>query len=147
MKVIFYKDVAGIGKKFDVKNVADGYAFNFLIPRKLAVMATTQEVSKLESLKAVAAKQKQEAEALLQKSLKKLASVELKIKAPANEKGHLFKGIDAEDIAAELKTQVAFEINPEYLIIEKPIKETGSHVIEAKAGDKNAFFKLLVEAE
>ncbi len=96
MKVIFFKDVAGVGKKFDIKSVADGYALNFLVPRGLAVKASPEEVAKLEIKKSSEVKKRQDAEATLTKNLKKVSAVSLVITQDANEKGHLFKGINKD---------------------------------------------------
>ncbi len=147
MKVIFYKDVSGVGKRFDMKEVSDGYATNFLLPRNLAVKANAQEIAKLEAFRATETKLKAEQEAALIKNLKKISEVVVEIAAPANEKGHLFKGIGKEEVAAALKASSKIDINPVYMLLEKPIKEVGDHKISVKIGDNNGFFTVKIVAE
>ena len=110
MKVIFLKDVRGIGHTGDIKNVADGYAANFLFPKQLAEPATEAKVKQLESQKeALLAARKQEAEALSAK-IKSLMGAQITIAAKATEKGGLFKAIGAKDIAKALLEQHTAEI-------------------------------------
>ncbi len=144
MKVILLKDVRNVGKKFDTKNVADGFALNFLIPQKLAEVSTPTSAKKVEMLKAKDAAEKKIQEDLLMKNLKNLKDIKIEIKAKANEKGHLFKGIHKDEIVAEIKKQTELDITPEYLIIEKPLKQVGDYSVEAKVQDKSASFKLTI---
>ncbi len=147
MKVIFYKDVPGVAKKFDVKNVSDGYAFNFLLPRNLALRATAEELARLEAKKNTEIKAKKDAEAVLLKNLKKITNLTVTITEDANEKGHLFKGIHKDQLVAEIKTQGGLDIAEDFIVLEKPVKDVGEHKIEVRAGDKNAFFTLSVVAK
>jgi len=146
MKVILLKDVRNVGKKFEVKDVSDGYAFNFLIPRKLAEVSTPSAMKKLEQHKAQEAAQKKIQEDLLMKNLKGLEGVALELKESANEKGHLFKGVHKEEIITELKKQGHLDLAPEYIMLEKPIKEVGEHMIDVQVQDKKAKFKVNVVA-
>lgn len=147
MKVIFHKDVAGVGRRFDVKNVADGYALNFLIPKKLAVPATTHELARIEAEKAVEVKKKQALEAQLAKSLKKISAVTITLEEEANDKGHLFKGIHVNELVTALKAQADLEVGADFIVLEKPIKAVGDYKIEVKAGDKSATFILVVKGK
>jgi len=147
MKVIFFKDVPGVGKRFEVKDMSDGYATNFLLPRNLAVKATAQEVARLENIKVEEIKKKQDKEADLKKNLKKISEVVVEISAAANEKGHLFKGISREDVAIALKGANDIDLNPSYIVLEKPIKEVGDHKVSVKIGDSNGFFTVKIKSE
>jgi len=146
MKVVLLKDVAGIGRKYDVKNVADGYALNFLIPRKLATAGTPQSIAHAER---VASEQKSieniQAD-LLRKNLKSLEETSLTISGKANEKGHLFAGLHKEAIVSELKKQKGIDILAEFIDLSHPIKEIGEHLISVKVHDKTTQFKLIIKA-
>lgn len=146
MKVILLKDVKNVGKKYEVKEVSDGHALNFLIPRKLAETSTESSSKRIHNIKAREDGEKRVNEDLLIKNLKQVNDVTLEIKETANEKGHLFKGIHQEEIVAELKKQGHLDLLPEYIILEKPIKEIGEHIIEVKVQDKTAKFKLVITA-
>ncbi len=147
MKVILLKDVRKIGKKFEVKDVSDGYALNFLIPNKMAEVSTPQSLKKLEAHKATAAAERKIQEDLLMKNLKSLEGVSLTLTESANDKGHLFKGVHKEEIIAELKKQTQLDMAPEFIMLDKPIKEVGEHTIEVKVQDKTATFKLNITAQ
>lgn len=137
MKVIFKKNVKGIGKIDEVKEVADGYAQNFLIPSGSAVRATDDLISLIktkkesESLNEV---QKNEELKSLLAALAKTGSVTLSGK-PHDGKGHLYQGITAQEICHAIKeTRGLFVPKDLILDYEKPIKETGKH--EVKIGSK-----------
>ena len=146
MKVILLRDVAKIGQKFDTKNVSDGYALNFLIPNGLAEMATAKVLSRVDMMKKRDSEEKKIREGLLAKNLADLKDTQIEIKEKANEQGHLFAGVHKEEIIAELKKQTRLDILPEYLELEKPIKQTGEYTIHVKVGDAKAAFKLQVGA-
>lgn len=147
MKVILQRDVAKVGKKFEVKNVADGYAVNFLFPNKDAILATPEAERKLvEMKKQLAAEQKIQHD-LLMKNLKALGETRLKISAKTNDKGHLFSGIHKEQLVAELHKQAHVEISPDMIHLAKPIKEIGEHQIKVGAGEHTTTFVLEVEGE
>jgi large subunit ribosomal protein L9 len=146
MKVILLKDVRKVGKKFETKNVADGYALNFLIPQKLAEVATDVSVKKVDQLKSKQAAELKIQEDLLMKNLKNLENITVEIKENANEKGNLFKGVHKEEIIAEIKRQTQLDITPEYLVLEKPIKQIGEYEVKAKVQEKTVTFKVVVIA-
>ncbi|MES2436867.1 MAG: 50S ribosomal protein L9 [Patescibacteria group bacterium] len=147
MKVILLKDVKKVGKKFEVKDVADGYALNFLIPNKMAEVSNPSNTKKLDNWKTLDAAERKIQEDLLMKNLKALDGITLEIKENANEKGHLFKGVNKEEIVAELKKQGHLDIPAEYIDIEKPFKEVGEHTVAVKIGEKSAKFKLVISAQ
>ncbi len=143
MKVILQKDIPGTGRKYEVKNVSEGYAINFLFPNKLAVNATEKEIErlKMERLKDEE-KSKIQAE-LLEKNLTDLKDKSITIKAKATEKGNLFKGIHKEEISKIIKTDLKLDIPADMIDLEHPIKEVGSHAIKAH----NTEFQIIVETE
>lgn len=144
MQVILLKDIPKIGQKDEVKNVSDGYAINFLFPSKLAQQATAKKIKEISKKK-----QNQETENkinknLLIKNIRSLNGARVEIKAKANEKGHLFKGIHIEEIIEELEKQNHIDLKQEYIQLENPIKEIGEFDIVVKTEDAKAVFKLEV---
>lgn len=132
MKVILTQDVKAQGKKGDVIEVSDGYARNFLIPRKLAVIADAKALSDIESKKA-AAKHKQEVELAAAKELAaKLTSVLVKISASSGADDKLYGSITAKDVAEALEAQHGIVIDRRKLNLADPIRAFGSYTIDAK---------------
>lgn len=142
MKVILKEDIKGVGRKYEVKNVADGYANNFLIPRRLAEYASPEAVKKAEILKSTNLAEIEIREKLTEKQIEMLKGVKIVLQKKGNEKGHLFEKIHPQEISQALKDQAKIEINPEYLIIEKPIKEMGEHTVSVEVGKNKGEFKL-----
>lgn len=146
MKVIFLKDVPRVGRKYDIKNVADGYAINMLLPKKLAEVATPSAIKKVEDMKNNDLTQKRIQEELLQKNLETINSLIVTIKGKANDKGHLFAGITKEMLIAEVLKISRLSLDSEIVILEKPIKELGTHKVLVQSGNKKAEFTVVVEA-
>lgn len=147
MKVIFLKDVKGVGKRWEEKNVADGYAQNFLIAKKLAVPATAASAAQIKNLKAQEEKSKLAQSAREQEDMKKLSDITLTVKAKANEKGHLFEKLTSEKIARLLKQEKGIELNFEYMNLFEGIQDLGSFEIPVRVGDKLTHFTLVVERQ
>ena len=145
MKIILNQDIPKIGRKYEVKNVADGHALNFLLPRGWAMVATASALKKLEIAKAHLAVEKKIQEDLLLKNLKSLDSAKIEISEKANDKGHLFAGLHKEQIISAIKKQTSLDVLPEFLILEKPIKEIGEQNLEIKVQDKTAKFVVMVK--
>lgn len=144
MKVIFLKDVPRVGKRNDVKEVNDGYAMNFLIPKKLAELATTKAINALEQQKKEMILERTMAEQALMKIMNEIKDKEVTIKGKANEIGHLFSAIHKKEIVEALKREHKIEINEDFLDLEKPLKETGEFQITVKVKDKKTTFKVIV---
>lgn len=147
MKVILLSDVKGSGKKYEIKNVSDGYAMNFLLPNKLATRATAERIKHIEELKQEQSEEVRIQKDLLKKNMESLKSVCLEMKERASEKGGLFKGITPEIIVKELKEQVRIDLSAEAIVLEKPIKEVGDYTIEVRAGEDKSSFKLSVSSK
>ena len=133
MKVILLKDVAKIGRRLEVREVPDGHALNFLIPRKLAEIATPQGLRRLEELKKKQAEGKVRKGTSFKEALETLSQNPPTIYVEANEKGHLFKGIKVEDIANYLTGQ-GFDIEEKNIVLAAPLKEIGVHEITLTDG-------------
>ena len=134
MKVILQQDVRGQGKKGQMIDVSDGYARNFLLPRKLAVLATAENVNTMKqqekARKAQEAAEKAEAEALS----KKLEGLTVKVAAKAGEGGRLFGAVTAKEISECLAQQHGLNIAKAKLVLDEPIKACGGYQIKAKLG-------------
>lgn len=147
MKVILLKDVPKLGRKYDVKDVSDGYALNLLMPRGLCIPATDTAVKKLTEQKEKDGTEKKIQAELLLKSFGVLKETVIKISGRANDKGHLFAGIGKETLIAEILKQAHLNLDPETVVLEKPIKEIGEHKVTVQALGKKAEVTVVVEAE
>jgi large subunit ribosomal protein L9 len=132
MKVILLEDVKALGKKGQVVNVNDGYARNFILPKKLGVEATNKNMNDLKLQKAnqdkVAAEKLADAKMLAEKLEK--SSIEIKIKAGTGDK--VFGSISAKEIAAEVSNQLGLEIDKKKVQLPEPIKTMGEHTVTIK---------------
>ena len=134
MKVIFLTDVKGQGKKDELKEVSDGYARNYLIPRKLVMEATSDTLNAIkikEKAKiAHAAKEK----ALAEENAKKLESLIVKVPAKAGAGGKLFGSVTSKEISEALFKQCNIAIDKKDIVSGEPIKNYGSYSVKCKLG-------------
>lgn len=134
MKVIFNADVRGQGKKGQMKDVSDGFARNYLLPRNLATEATADNLNamklKEKALAAQAAREKAQAE----ETAAKLTGVQVKISARAGQGGKLFGSVTSQEIADALKAQHGIEIEKNKLVQSEPIKQFGTYEVRARLG-------------
>ena len=134
MKVILLQDVRGQGKKGQLVNASDGYARNFLLPRKLAVEATPENLNTMKqqekARKAQEAAEKAEAEA----TAEKLKGLTVKVAAKAGEGGRLFGAVTNKEIADALAKQHSITVNKSKLVLDEPIKACGGYQVKAKLG-------------
>ena len=134
MKVILQQDVRGQGKKGQLVEVSDGYARNFLLPKKLAVLATAENVNTMKqqekARKAQEAAEKAQAEA----TAKQLEGLMVKIPAKAGEGGRLFGAVTAKEVSEALAAQHGVNIPKARLVLDEPIKACGGYQIKAKLG-------------
>ncbi|MEI6843036.1 MAG: 50S ribosomal protein L9 [bacterium] len=147
MKIILLKDVPKLGKRFDVKDVAEGHALNLLIPRGLAVVATAPAIAKINAEKEKARAEEKIQEELLAKNIEMIKSIKVTLKGKANEKGHLFAGITKEMLADEVTKSARVNLDVDFIKLDKPLKEVGEHKIKVEALGKKAEFTVVVEAE
>lgn len=146
MKIILLQDVPGVGRKYDIKNVADGYATNFLLPRKLAAVATPQVLKDAEKKMTEALAERQVQENLMIQTLVDIDGKKITLTEKANEEGHLFAQIHKKEIAKALKEQLHAEIPEQYIDLEEHIKAIGEHKVPLKFNDKKVEVLLVVEA-
>ena len=147
MKIILKKAVTGLGGPGTVKEVADGYAHNFLIARGLAVMANAGQLKDMEAKATARVKHHAEHQSKLAEVLAKLPEVNLVFKRKATPTDKLFAAISAETVAEELSKAVRSEISSDLLFIAEPIKSLGEHIVKLHSGDKSGQFTVTVEKE
>jgi large subunit ribosomal protein L9 len=146
MKVILLKDVARIGKRFEELEVPTGHALNFLIPNKMAEPATKESLKRVRALKDKHAEANKAHDEAFQDALEALGDSTVTMEVEANEKGHLFKGIKAEDISAHLKTKNV-ALDARHIILDAPLKEVGDVVINLASGEQKGTFTLTLIAK
>ncbi len=127
MKVVLRQDVENLGEKGSVKNVADGYARNYLIPRGMAVVATPGELKVVATNEAVKQRKIARQEQELQGLADRINGQKLVFEARAGSNGRLFGSITNGDIAEKLSKAVGTEIDRRKIVIEEPIRTTGNH--------------------
>ena len=134
MKVILQKDVKNLGKVGELVNVADGYARNFLFPRRLAAEATEKRMREYEHLKRVAEAKKAKAIGERKEQVKKLEGVQVTFKMAAGDNDKLFGAVTNHDISNELE-KMGFLIDRRDIHLEEPIKILGRHKAAVKLGE------------
>jgi large subunit ribosomal protein L9 len=144
MKVILLTNIPKLGKTYDVKDVADGYARNFLIPQKKAEIATNAKIADLESVRA-----KHEARATadrvaLAAHIGSLNGKTITLTEKANDLGHLFAAIHKPEIITAIADQLGETIDSAYIMSDETIKEIGDHTIEIGEKDIKATLTVSV---
>lgn len=134
MKVIFSTDVKGQGKKGEMKEVSDGYARNYLLPRKLATEATADNINALKLKEKAKAAQIAKEKAQAEENAKKLSAVQVTIRAKAGSGGKLFGAVTSQEISKALKEQFDIDIEKNKIVQADPIKTFGSFTVKAKLG-------------
>ena len=128
MKVILLQDIEGLGKKYEVKDVKDGYARNFLLPQKLARPGTKEALKWLAEQKEVIEKQAEEDLKKSQELASNLDGLELNIFVKVGDEGQLFESITGQKIVEKLK-EMGFEVKKSQIKLEEPIKELGEFAV------------------
>ena len=132
MKVILRKEVEKLGEEGSVVNVSDGYARNYLFPKKLAVPATKKEIAAVEKRQALREKELNEKKAEFEELAKKLSALEVSIPADAGEGGKLFGAITSQDIALAVSAAAGIELDKKKIDLSEPIKALGEHKVLVK---------------
>lgn len=147
MKVILLSDVKNVGKKYELVDVAPGYARNFLFPKGLAEAVTKHNAKRVADLQAKrAAEIKKQAE-LLENAIKGMKDVVVSFMRKATDEGHLYAGVTREEIAEALSAALSAIVSPEHIALERPIKTLGSHQVEVALGGKTGKFIVEVSEE
>ncbi len=134
MKVIFNVDVKGQGKKGEMKDVSDGYARNYLLPRKLAEEATADNINAMKLRDKAKAAQIAKEKAQAEEYAKQLSAVQVVVKAKAGGAGKLFGAVTSQEISRALKEQFNMDIEKNKIVQAEPIKTFGSFSVKVKLG-------------
>ena len=134
MKVILQQDVRDHGKKGQMVDVSDGYARNFLFPRKLAIPATADNINIMKQKEKARIKQMEEEKANAIANAAKLEGCVVKIAAKAGENGKLFGSVTAKEISDALEAQCGISIEKNRIVIADPIKSFGTFEVKCKLG-------------
>ncbi len=146
MKVIFKKDVGGVGQRGKIKEVSDGYALNFLIPNGMAEQATPDKVAAYQKAEEAVAKDQAIRDAEWEGYARKIDGGKFQILVKANEKGSLYKQLTAAEIVAEIKKVYSVDVPTDALVINAPIKQVGETDVTVKFGTHTAKVTLILKA-
>ncbi|MEK7114216.1 MAG: 50S ribosomal protein L9 [Patescibacteria group bacterium] len=147
MKVILIKDVKGVGRAHAEVEAADGYALNFLIPKKLAIPATSMAKQEAEFRRKQMTDRTALDAALLAQNIASLAEARIVLRVKANEKGHLYDAVGKPEISAAAKEQAHIDLPEDAIKLEKPIKELGVFDIPVSSAETFGKFSITIEAE
>ncbi len=132
MKVIFLEDVPNVAQAGEIKEVASGYGRNFLIPRRLAVLAEPQAIKLAEVQRRVKARERAESEVEIKELARELEGREITIEARVGAKNHLYGSITNADIAAELKSSARLVVDKRKIELAEPIRQLGSYEVSVR---------------
>ena len=145
MKVVLQQDVKGQGKKGELVNVSDGYARNYLFPRKLAIEATADALNTINLKEKARREQEAFEKARLTEVAEKLKESPVKVTAKAGSSGRLFGSVTNVEIAEALKSQYGVDIDRHKIVMNEPIKAFGTFEMKAKLGyEINATLTVIV---
>ncbi|MDD5934483.1 MAG: 50S ribosomal protein L9 [Clostridiales bacterium] len=136
MKIILLEDVKAHGKKGDIVNVSDGYARNFIIPKKLGVEATPKNLNDLKLQKAAEAKKQQEILEAAQKLKAEIDEKSILLKIKAGEGGRTFGSISTKEIQIATKEQLGYDIDKKKFSLNDPIRNMGTYTVPIKLHPK-----------
>ncbi len=143
MKVILTQDIKGVGKKDDIINANDGYARNFLFPKKLAILADKGNMVNLQSKKSSENRKRELEKEEAMKVAKKIESIMLKLPVKVGENGKVFGSITAKEIADKLQSEYKIEVDKKKISLSEPIKLIGLVNVDIKLYDGvNAKLKI-----
>lgn len=128
MKIILLKDVPGIGRKNDIKEISDGYARNYLLPKKLAEQATEKTVKDAIKAQKIQAEKTAKEAAILKEITTRLGALEIKLPIKVNSEGVIFGSVNTHAITDKLK-ESGFDIKKEQIKLMSPIKTIGKHAV------------------
>ena len=140
MKIILLENIPKLGKKYEIKEVSEGYAVNFLIPKKLAAVATPAKIEEIQNIKKQEELKKQKEEQQLKELTQKIKSIKLEFKLKTDKNGKTFGSINKEDIIKKLNDQEKIKLDEKQIILNEHIKKIGEYKIKIK-------FNFEIEAE
>ena len=134
MKVILLQDVKGKGKKGQMLEVSDGYARNFMLPRKMAIEATADAVNTMRMNDKATQERIAREKAEAMDTAKKLRELTVVVKAKGGGAGRLFGSVTNQEIAESLKTQTGISLDKRKIVLSDPIKSVGTYTVTCKLG-------------
>ncbi|NLA08285.1 MAG: 50S ribosomal protein L9 [Parcubacteria group bacterium] len=140
MKIILLENIPKLGKKYEIKEVSEGYAVNFLIPKKLAAVATPAKIEEIQNIKKQEELKKQKEEQQLKELAQKIKFIKLEFKLKTDKNGKTFGSINKEDIIKKLNDQEKIKLDEKQIILNEHIKKIGEYKIKIK-------FNFEIEAE
>jgi large subunit ribosomal protein L9 len=143
MKVIFLENVNKVGKKFEVKDVATGYAINFLFPKNLAVVYNDNNLKLIETNKKREIKDNNTSEI---DKLKNIKEISIRFKEKISPAGKLFAQIKKDKIVGKILQEYKIKLKSEDLIIDKPLKELGNYTLGIKP-NLDTVIKIIIEKD
>lgn len=148
MKIILLEDVKSLGKKGEIVNVSDGYARNFVLPKKLGLEATSKNLNDLKLQKANEEKVAQQILEEAKELAKKVEAGKVEVKIKVGEGGRTFGSVSTKEIAVAVKEQMGYDIDKKKIQLKDAIKTLGTHVVPVKLHQKvTAELKVIVTEE
>lgn len=148
MRVVFLQDVADVASAGEVKEVADGYGRNFLIPKKLAVVASPAALKGMEAQRQVDARRQASSEAQAEAIAERLEGLSIALKARVGSQGRLYGSVTAADIAQEIQRVTRQEVDRRKIELEEPLRQLGSYEITIRLSrDVTPKIRVVVEEE
>ena len=132
MKVILLQDVKDIGKKDDIANVSDGYARNFLFPRKWAMEATDSAIKVVERKRAAERRKEAEARAAAEETAAKLKNKVVILKVKCGDKGRLYGSVTAQEVADAIQAGYGVEVDKRKVAIKDPVRQLGDYEVNVR---------------
>jgi len=132
MKVVFLQDVPGVARAGEIKEVADGYGKNFLIPKKLALLATPSATNTVEVQRGITERSQAQIETEMIELAHQLEGKEVTLKARTGAKDRLFGSITSADIASELQNTTGLVVDKKKIELAEPIRQLGSYEVAIK---------------
>ncbi len=147
MKVILQKDIPNLGDAGDIRDVAEGYARNYLLPRKMVIAANESSKKAIEHQDKLIKKKKEKRKMLSEKLAERISGLEIAISVQVGEEGKLFGSVTSLDIAKKLKEK-GFDIDKRKILLESPIRQEGEHSVKIKLDEGQApSIKVIVGKE
>ncbi len=147
MEVLLLQDIAGIGKKNDLLVVGDGYALNCLLPRRAALVATPLVRKRYADLIRRRAEEREREKAVQAGAAKALAGKSITFTKKVTKAGKLYAAINKKAISEALKEQLFLDVAEESVMLEEPIKSTGTHTVRIKINEQMVQLSIVVDAE
>ncbi len=147
MEILLLQDIAGIGKKNDLLVVGDGYALNYLLPRRAALVATPVVRKRYADLIRRRAEEREKETAVQDNAAKALSGKSLTFTKKVTKTGKLYAAINKAAIVEELKKQLSMDIGEHAVMMDEAIKAIGTHSISIKINEKMVPVSVVVEAE